>query len=350
MKNQRNMVSQKNLAGRVLTWAMVVALCGLMGTTVQAESLAIGTTSVGSAPYVVSVGIAEMITRDAGISVTVESSGGADAIARLLGAGKVQLGMLNSFAAEHAFKGDFQFKKTGKIPVRALIWGNASLRQPVATKASGIKTIADFKDKRILGRRKVGRDTILVFEALIKAYGLKDTDMKVMTYSRPNEIMDAFKGRVAHAAIWPASAPNPLILQLQETVELSYPSIPKDKWDEVLGSLGPAFFMASIKPNTYKNQPEEIFVPGIQMGLSTVKTLPEDAGYKITKALMGNYDKLKAYHPTARDWTLEATLQQWSAPFHPGAVKYFKEIGAWTSDMDKKQSKVLSLELSGPVK
>jgi TRAP transporter TAXI family solute receptor len=310
----------------------------------QTQSLAIGTTSVGSAPYVVSVGISELITKKAGISATAESAGGADAIARLLGKKRVQLGMLNSFAAEHAYKGDLQFEKTGKIPVRALIWGNDSPRQPVALASSGIKNVGDFAGKRILGKRKVGADTFIVFEALLKAYGMTTKDVKVLTFSKPKEIMDAFKARMADAAIWPASAPNPLIMQLQESVDLSYPSVPKDKWDAVLRGCGSAFFMATIKANTYKNQPEDIYVPAIQMGLSTLKDLPEETAYKITKAILGNYDDLKAFHPTAKYWTVEATLQQWCEPFHPGAIKYFKEIGAWTAEMDKKQQEILALE------
>jgi TRAP transporter TAXI family solute receptor len=310
----------------------------------QPKSLAIGTTSVGSAPYVVSVGIAELITKKAGIPTTAESAGGADANARLLGKKRVQMAMLTSFAAEHAYKGDLQFKKDGKIPVRALIWGQASPRQPVATKASGIKTIADFAGKRVLGKRRVGADTFITFQALLKAYGMTTKDVKVLTYSKPKEIMDAFKGRMAAAAIWPASPPNPLILQLQETVELSFPSIPKEKWDMVLAECGAAFFMTTIKANTYKNQPEDIYVPALQMGLGAHRDLPDETAYEVTKALVENYDELKTFHPIAKHYNTKNTLKQWTLPFHPGAIKYFKEIGLWTSEMDKKQAEVLALE------
>lgn len=327
----------------IATVLVCVILGGLPRVAVaQVKGLAIGTTSVGSAPYVVSVGIAELITKKAGIPATAESSGGADAIARLLGKGRVQLGMLNSFAAEHAYKGDLQFKKEGKMPVRALVWGNASLRQPVATKASGIKTIADFRGRRILGKRRVGADTYLVFKALLKAYGIAEKDVKVLTFSKPKEIMDAFKGRMADAAIWPASAPNPLILQLQETVDLSFPGIPKDRWGTVLQECGSAFFMAPLAANTYKNQPERIYVPAIQMGLSARKDVPEEVAYRITKAILGNYEELRKFHPSARHWTLKNTLQQWAEPFHPGAIRYFKEVDAWTAEMDKKQARLLA--------
>lgn len=325
--------------------ATLIVLAGSFWTEAssQTQSLALGTVSVGSAPYVVSVGIAELITKKTGISTTAESAGGADANARLLGKKRVQMAMLTSFAAEHAYKGDLQFKKDGKIPARGLLWGQASPRQPVARKASEIITIGDFAGKRILGKRRVGADTYLTFQALLKAYGISEKDVKVLTYSKPKEIMDAFKGRMADGAIWPASPPNPLILQLQETVELSFPSIPKDKWDVVLEECGSAFFMMTIKANTYKNQPEDIYVPAIQMGLSVHRDVPEETVYVVVKALVENYDELKTFHPIAKHYNVENTLNQWTLPFHPGAIKYFKEIGAWTPEMDKKQAKILAL-------
>lgn len=326
------------------TFFMVFAGLGSAWAAGLPKNVAIATTSVGSAPYVVSVGIAELLTKKAGISATAEASGGADAIAHLLRTGNVQLGILNSFSAEHAFKGTLEFAKFGKTPVRAIMWGSDSLRQPVVRKASGIKTIADFKGKRILAIRTVAKDTEVVFNGLLKAYGLTHDQMKVLTYSKPKEIMDDLKSGSVDGAIWPATAPNPLVLQLQESVDLAYPSIPKEKWDALLKELGSAFFMSTVKPNTYKNQPEEIYVPSIQQGLGALESFSDEAGYRIAKALFDNYNELKSFHPSASDWNIKNTLQQFCVPFHNGAIRYFKETGAWTPEMEKKQLELLALE------
>lgn len=323
---------------------MVSADAGAAQAANLPKNVAIGTTTVGSAPYVVSVGIANLITKKTGISATAESCGGSDAIANLLRTDNVQLAMLNSFAAVHAFQGNMEFAKVGKTPVRAIMWGNESLREPVVRKASGIKTIADFRGKRILGIRTVAKDTGVVLRALLKAYGLTTKDVKVLTYGRTTDIVDDLKAGTADGAIWPASPPNPMILELQESVALGFPSIPKDKWNAVLSSLGPAFFMGTLKPNTYKNQPDAVYVPSLQMGLSTTKNLPEEVVYRIAKALFGNYDELKAIHPSAKYWTVKNTLRQFCIPFHRGAIRYFKEIGAWTPQMEKKQEALLALE------
>jgi TRAP transporter TAXI family solute receptor len=308
------------------------------------KSVAIGTTSVGSAPYVLSVGIADFITKYAGMNATAEVGGGGDAIARLLRDGKVQLAMLNSFSATHLYMGDLQFSKERRAPVRAILWGNLSPRQLVVREASGIKTISDFAGKRILSGRKVALDTEIVFDALMKVYGVPKGSVKEIPYSKPKEIMDALKMGTADGAIWPASAPNPLILELQEAVKLRFLSVSKEKWESLLKELGSAFFIWTLPANTYKNQPEEVYVPSIQMGFSTLKDFPEEAVYRIIKAIMSRFDEFKLIHPTAREWTLQTTLSQFCIPFHPGAIRYFKEIGVWKFERDKKQKAVLELE------
>lgn len=80
------------------------------------------------------------------------------------------------------------------------------------------------------------------------------------------------------------------------------------------------------------------------MGLSTLKDFPEEGVYRILKALMGHFDEFKLIHPTAKDWTPQNTLNQFCIPFHPGAIRYFKEIGAWKAEHDKRQEAMLALE------
>lgn len=315
-------------------WAMSFA---------QPKSVAIGTTSIGSSTYIISVRIADLISKYTGINAIAEVGGGADAIARLLRDGRVQLAMLSSFAAEHAYKGDEQFSKEGKIPVRALIWGSPSLRQPIARAASGIKTIADFSGKRILAGRTVALDTIIVFKALLKVYGVEPSTVKALEYSKPKEIMDALKSGTADGVIWPVSIANPNVIELQETVKLVFPSISKDKWDPLLKQLGPAFYIETVPANTYKNQPEDVYVPSLRMGLSTLESFPEETAYRIVKTLFDHQEEFKLVHPTAKYYNTQNSLNHFCIPFHLGAIKYYKEIGVWKEEHEYKQRAILAL-------
>ncbi|NWG75524.1 MAG: TAXI family TRAP transporter solute-binding subunit [Rubrivivax sp.] len=318
---------------------------GWAAETTVPKSVAIGTTSIGSATYVISVGMADLISKHAGINAVAEVGGGADAIARLLRDGKVQLAMLSSFAAEHAYKGDEQFAKEGKIPVRALIWGSPSLRQPIVRTASGIKTIADFAGKRILAGRTVAADTIIVYNVLLKVYGVDPASVKALPYSKPKEIMDALKSGTADGVIWPVGIGNPNVFELQETVKLGFPSISKDKWEATLKGLGSAFYIETVPANTYKNQPEDVYVPSLRMGFSTLQSFPEEAAYRIIKTLLGpHYEELKLVHTTAKEYNVQGTVNQFCIPFHPGAIRYYKEIGVWKEEHEKKQRAILALE------
>jgi TRAP-type uncharacterized transport system substrate-binding protein len=73
----------------------------------------------------------------------------------------------------------------------------------------------------------------------------------------------------------------------------------------------------------------------------TSTKLDEETVYKVTKAVLGHPKEFSVFHAAARQWTPARSLASPSIPFHPGAVRYYKEIGAWTAEHEKKQAKLL---------
>ena len=59
------------------------------------------------------------------------------------------------------------------------------------------------------------------------------------------------------------------------------------------------------------------------------RDMPEESVYKITKAIFSKPIEIRAGHSAGKDWNLQKTLQDPPIPFHPGAIRYFKEVGAW---------------------
>jgi uncharacterized protein len=70
----------------------------------------------------------------------------------------------------------------------------------------------------------------------------------------------------------------------------------------------------------------------------TASRLSEDTVYKVTKALFDHIKEFHTFHGVAKEWTLKETLDDPKIPFHPGAVRYFKEMKLWTPEMDKLQA------------
>jgi TRAP-type uncharacterized transport system substrate-binding protein len=63
--------------------------------------------------------------------------------------------------------------------------------------------------------------------------------------------------------------------------------------------------------------------------------------YQVTKAIFDNLPDWTGVHPLARQWSLKKALQINVAPYHEGAIRYYKEKGVWTAAMDAKQKALL---------
>jgi len=310
------------------------------------ESIAVGTSSIGSAVYVVAAGATDFISKYTPMSATVEAVGGSDANARALSAGKVDASFLNSFAAANAFQGTLQFAEEGKIPIRLLAQGYSSFRGLVATPGSGIKSGADLKGKKLIAKRKALAELEMVADAILKAYGIDKADVTYIETAQTPEAVDALRAGTVDASIFPAGYPNPNLTELSETVGLTFVSFPEDKMEIILKELGPAFFSDVTPAGTYKGQDEDVHWPALTMTFATTEGFPEEAAYQVVKAVMGHYDEFKLVHHSATFFTPERSLAHFGVPFHPGAIRYYKEIGAWTPNNEQTQESLLKGSLS----
>ncbi|MDP2268862.1 MAG: TAXI family TRAP transporter solute-binding subunit, partial [Deltaproteobacteria bacterium] len=114
-----------------------------------------------------------------------------------------------------------------------------------------------------------------------------------------------------------------------QSAKVSFLSIPDDKLKIVLAKMGSAFHTGVIPPNTYRGQNYEVRVPAMSALIAVSANMPEESVYKITKAIFNNFNDIKAGHSAGKDWNLQKTLEDPPIPFHPGAIRYFKEAGVW---------------------
>lgn len=305
------------------------------------KALALGTSSVGGAYYAISVGMGEIISKKTGIGVTAEAVGGSDANVRALKDRKVDFAMLNAGSVADGLAGKGTFAKDGKIPLRVLAQGQESLRQVVVRNASGIKTVADLKGKKFIARRKSLQELEQVADALFKAYGVPKDSVTILETAETNEAIEALKLGTADAAVIPGGVPAGFLTELAQSADVTFLPIPDDKLEATLKELGLAFHKASIPAGTYKGQDQEVSFPALSTELAALADMPEETAYLITKTLLDSPEDLKAVHSSGKDWTVANSLKVPPAPFHPGAIKYYKEKGAWTPELDKIQETLL---------
>lgn len=259
-----------------------------------------------------------------GAKISVQSTKASVENLNLLQTGKGELAFVLGDAASQAWNGvaDAGFSsKLDKIRGVAAIYSNYI--QIVATASSGVKTLADLKGKRIsVGAPKSG--TELNARAVLSAVGLTYADFAKVEYLAFGESVDLMKNRQLDATLQSAGLGVASIKDLANSVEIVIVPVPADVVKKI---NDPAYVAASIPANTYVGQANA--VPGVAVGnfLVTHSDVKPELVYQMAKLAFGDLAGLQAAHVAAKDIVLEKALAGMPVPLHPGAEKFYKEVG-----------------------
>ncbi|MBP2315041.1 TAXI family TRAP transporter solute-binding subunit [Azospirillum soli] len=259
-----------------------------------------------------------------GAKVTVQATKASVENLNLLQAGRGEIAFTLGDSLSQAWKGDEEagFKaKLDKLRTIAAIYPNYI--QVVASKESGIKTLADLKGKRVsVGAPKSG--TELNARAVFGAAGLTYKDFAKTEYLPFAESVDLIKNRQLDATLISAGLGVAAIKDLSASQDITIVSIPADVVEKVGDS---AYIAETVPANTYNGQTEPVPTAAVRNLLVTHSGVSDDAAYAMTKAVFENLDALAAAHVAAKQIKLDATALKSPVPLHPGAVKFYKEKG-----------------------
>lgn len=235
--------------------------------------------------------------------------------------GEIAFTLGDSLAQGWAGDADAGFRgKLDKLRVVGAIYPNYI--QIVASKESGIKTLADLKGKRLsVGAPKSG--TELNARAILAAAGIKYENLGKVEYLPFSESVELIKNRQLDATLQSAGLGVASIKDLANSVEIVVVEIPAD----VVTKAGPPFQAGVIPANTYQGQAANVNAALVQNYLVTRSDLSEEVVYQMTKAIYDNIPELIAAHAAARAIKLDTAGKDSPVPLHPGALKYFKEKG-----------------------
>lgn len=305
------------------------------------KAMVIGTSSVGSTFYTISVGIADVLTRNSGINVTAEAVGGSDANARAIRDGRVEMALLNSFAARDALLGQGTFSKGGAAPLRLVFQGHTSLRQVIARPGAGIRSFADLKGKVLIGKRRSLAELELITKALLKAYGMTENDVKIVETSDTQGAIQALEVGSVDAAVFPGGVHDPNVTELMQRKVAEFVPLDDAKYMQALAELGPAFAKFTVPTTMYPNMAAPAKAFKMNALLVAAEGIPEEAIYRVAKTLADHYEDVKRVHKAGADYSLENTIDDPPLPFHPGMVRLLKEKGLWKPDLQAIQEKLL---------
>jgi len=242
----------------------------------------------------------------------------------LLQAGRGEIAFTLGDALSDAWKGDADAgfaKKLDKLRGISATYNN--IIQIVANADSGIKTLADLKGKRLsVGAARSG--TELNARAILKAAGLTYQDLGKVEYLPFGESVELIKNRQLDATLQSAGLGVASIRDLATSVKIVVVPVPAD----VVAKVGdPAYQPTVIPANTYTGQTEDVSTAAIPNFLVSHSGVSDELAYQMAKQLYANLDTLYAAHNAAKAIKLENAVKGMPVPLHPGAERFYKEVG-----------------------
>jgi TRAP transporter TAXI family solute receptor len=274
--------------------------------------------------YPLGVAVSKVIAANVkGVRPSVQATKASVENLNLVNSGKAEVAFTLGDSLAFAWAGNAEagFKKPlKKLRVIAAIYPNYI--QVVATRDSGIKTLADLKGKRLsVGAPASG--TELNSRAILAAAGLSYKDLAKVEYLPFGESVDLMKNRQLDATLQSAGLGVASIRDLASSVPINVVSVPAD----LVKKAGAPYIPVDIPAGTYSGQDAVVPTAAVPNYLVTNADLPEDEVYQITKAIFDHLDQLVAAHSAAKGISLAKAAQNPPVPLHPGAAKYFKEKG-----------------------
>jgi uncharacterized protein len=198
----------------------------------------------------------------------------------------------------------------------------------VTVDGTGVNKVADLKGKRVSTGSPGSATEVFAFRVL-EASGLdKDRDVKRERLGAA-ESVNAIKDRKIDAFFWVGGLPTSAVTDLGATPGVKLKLIDHDdavaKMNAKYGNL---YATSVIKAGTYPGQDKDNLNSVVWNLLVTGDRMSDDMAYTIVKTIFDKQPDLIAVHHEAENFTLKAQLKSNStAPWHPGALKYFAERG-----------------------
>jgi len=295
-------------------------------TTVERKFLSIGTAPPGGAFFPVGGAIAEVLSAHGeGWQVTAEATKGSQENIRRLARGELDLALANSAITYFAVRGESGWEEP--ISMRAVMTLAPNVALFVTPQTTGIEQIADLVGKRVVvGPAGAGFEFFV--RPLLEAHGVSYDDFSPLHNTQTGAV-DMLGDGSAAAAFLGGAVPTASITQAATSRSIHF--VPYGEREMIQLTETFLFFnRATIPAGTYRGQDEEFH--GLDVGsmhLITSADVDEDLIYAVTKAVYENREEVAAKHAAGRAINPNNVVRDTGTEFHPGAIRFYKEIGIW---------------------
>ena len=290
------------------------------------QFLSIGTAPPGGAFFVVGSAIAEVVgahTAADGWHVSAEATKGTQENLRRLDKGELDFALANAAITYFAVRGEGSWEK--KYPIQSVMTLAPNVALFITPNSSGIKSIADLKGRRVvMGPAGAGFEYFIA--PILKAHGVEYEEVKALNDTQAGAVALLADGS-ADAAFLGGAVPTASITQACTSQDIVFIPFEEKAMEELIRTY-PFFERKTVPAGTYRNQTEAF--NGLNVGsmtLVTAASVDEETVYRVVKILHEHAAEVIEKHPAGRAINAENIVKETGTPFHPGALRYFKEMG-----------------------
>ena len=291
--------------------------------------LSIATGGTGGVYYPYGGGIASVLNQHLpGVRATAEVTAASIDNLKFLRAGRVDLAFTFADALADAVAGTDAFKGS-PLKVAALAALYPSYMHLVVLQSSAIRTIDDLRGAAV-STGSPGSGTELFALRLLQAAGIdpaRDVRRQGLGVA---ESAEALKDGKVDAFFWGGGIPTAAVQDLSHTPGIAIRLIPTAHLLPTLRQrFGEVYLAMRIPRAAYPGVGDAVDVAGAWNLLVVDEAMDEQLAYDITRVIFEQQPALAAIHPEARNLSLESASTHSTAPFHTGAIRYYRERGAW---------------------
>ena len=263
-------------------------------------------------------------TKIENMNVTAQATGASAENLRLINKASVEYAIVQNDVMDYAYNGTDMFEGN-KLPNIASIGTlYPEVVQIAASKTSGITSVPDMRGKRV-SVGDAGSGVEFNAKQILEGYGMTFSDIKKLNLSF-KESAEAIQEGTLDACFITAGIPNAALQELAFSAGLVLIPVQGEEAEKIMAKYG-YYTKASIPKGTYKGTDNATEALAIKATLAVNKDFDENTVYEMTKIIFENIDELASAHAKGKELSAAQAVTGVSVPFHPGAVKYYKEIG-----------------------
>ena len=305
----------------------LLAGCGGSGGSGSAagETAALTFTTGGSQGTYYGFGsaLARYVSANTGVQIAAVESGGSAANVKAVAGGEAELGFVQSDVLAYACEGTRLFENgaVDGVSVAAALYME---QVQIVTTDPNIRSVADLRGKNVsIGAAGSG----VYFNAIdvLAAYGLRETDINA-TYQNFGDSADALQDGRIDAAFVVSGAPTAAITVLANVKDVYLVSLDEEHVDRLIDA-SPYYTRHVIPAGTYAGLDSDVSTVAVAAVLAVSDGVSEDAVYQTVSAIFENAAEIARQYPKGSELDVEFAASMTSAPYHPGAARYFAEKG-----------------------